>query len=98
LQQLHQVIQSSLKDIYQEAYSQYQCERIISINERVTLNKKDNKARPVDAIHGARYFEITMVICTPNSENVELMVKNDTATAQYYLVGYKIIPSNTLDK
>lgn len=94
LQQLHPVIVSSLREIYNEEYSQYGCERIISINERITMKYKDNKARPVDAIHGAKYFEITIVICRPNAEDVELILKNDTVTAQYYLVGYKIVPSN----
>lgn len=41
LQQLHPVIVSSLRDIYNEEYSQYGCERIISINERITIENKD---------------------------------------------------------
>jgi hypothetical protein len=92
LQQLHPIIVSSLRDIYKEEISQYGCERIISINERITTKNKDNKARPVDAIHGAKFFEVTIVICRPNGENVELILKNDTVKAQYYLVRYKITP------
>lgn len=91
LQQLHPVIVSSLRDIYKEEYTQFGCERIISINERITIKNKDKKAMPAEAIHGAKYFEITIAICRPNAENIELFLKNDTATAQYYLVGYKII-------
>ncbi len=92
LQQLHPVIIASLRQIYNEEYSQYGCERIISINEQITMKYKDNKARPVDAIHGAKYYEITIVICRPNAEEVELILKNDTVTAQYYLLRYRIVP------
>lgn len=94
LQQLHPVIVSSLKEINKEAYSQYGCERIVSINERVTIKNKDNKAMPADAIHGANYFEITVTICRSPSENVELILKNDSAMAQYYMAGYKIAASD----
>jgi hypothetical protein len=94
LQQLHPVIVSSLRNIFKEKYSQYGCERIVSINERITTKNKDNKARPVDAIHGAKFFEITIVICRPNGENVELILKNDTVNSQYYLVRYNIVPSD----
>ncbi|SFM46803.1 hypothetical protein SAMN03159341_1364 [Paenibacillus sp. 1_12] len=90
LQQLHPVIMTALRNIYKEEYSQYGCERIISINERLTIKNTDHRARPVDAIHGAKYFEITIVVCRTDAENVELILKNDTATAQYYLSGYKI--------
>ncbi|SEB86282.1 hypothetical protein SAMN05443246_2164 [Paenibacillus sp. GP183] len=93
LQQLHSVIVSSLKDIYKEKYPQFGCSRITLINERVTVKRKDKKASPVDAMHGATFFEITVVICRPNKDNVELILKNDTATAQYYLLSYKIFSS-----
>jgi hypothetical protein len=88
LQQLHPVIMSSLMDIYKETYSQFSCERILTINERVTIKNKHSKARPVDAIHGEKYFEITIGLCRPNGEYLELYLKNDTVTAQYYLVDY----------
>jgi hypothetical protein len=89
LQQLHQVIVFAHRDIYKEGTSQYISARIISINERTTIKNKDKIARPVDAVHGAKYFEIIIVICRPNGENVELFLKNDTKTSQYYLVSYK---------
>jgi hypothetical protein len=93
LQQLHFVIVSSLKEIYKEKYPQYGCGRITQINERVTVKRKEKKASPVDAMHGATFFEITVVLCRPNKDNVELILKNDTATAQYYLLSYKIFSS-----
>jgi hypothetical protein len=93
LQQLHPVIVSSLRELYKEEISQYGCARIVSINERITTKNKDNKARPFDLIHGAKFFEITIVICRPNGENIELILKNDTVNTQYYLVGYKIVHS-----
>lgn len=89
LQQLHHTIESSLRNIYEEQYSQYQHERIISINERVTTTNKQQKVTAVDAIHGQKYFEITVGLVRANGEYVELSLKNDTATAQYYLVSYK---------
>lgn len=70
LQQLHPIIVSSLNNIYKEKYSQFSCERILSINERVTMKNSYNKARPVDAIHGAKYFEITIGLCRPDGDYV----------------------------
>ncbi|WP_173192894.1 hypothetical protein [Paenibacillus alginolyticus] len=90
LQQLKPVIMSSLKEIFKEEYSQFNCEKILSINEGVTLNKNKEKARPVDAIHGAQYFEIKIALCRPDGHTVEMNLRNDTANAQYYLVEYKI--------
>lgn len=91
LQQLHPVIVSSLREIYNEKYSQFENERIISINERVTVKNKDINARAVDAIHGAKYFEITIMLSRPNSEMVELILSNEKTPAHYYLVNYKIL-------
>jgi hypothetical protein len=89
LQQLHTAIVSSLQSIYKEQYSQYQCVSIISINERVTSKNKEKKAKPVDAIHGQKYFEIVVGLLRTNGEYLELNLKNDTASAQFYLVGFK---------
>lgn len=48
--------------------------------------KEDNQqASPVDAVHGASYFEITVGLCKGSGEKIELRFKNDTPTAQYYL-------------
>ncbi|UUZ81128.1 hypothetical protein LJK88_41505 [Paenibacillus sp. P26] len=38
LQRLHDVIQSSVASIYQEQYAQYHSERIVSIQEQVTVS------------------------------------------------------------
>ncbi|BBI34119.1 hypothetical protein KCTCHS21_35180 [Cohnella abietis] len=89
MQQLHPVILSSLRSIYNEKYSQFSCERILSINERVAIKNRNNKARPVGAIHGAKYFEITIGLCRPDGESVELYIKNDTGSVQYHLAGFK---------
>ncbi|MCR8636572.1 hypothetical protein NV381_35905 [Paenibacillus sp. N5-1-1-5] len=88
LQELHTEIESSLNSIYSEKYSQFQCARIVSINERLTVSKQGTKSKPVDAIHGAKYFEINVGLLRKNDEYVELRLKNDTASAQYYLVNY----------
>lgn len=85
LQQLYPVIRSSLQDIYNEAYPSFGCERIISINERTTMAEDGRHASPVDAMHGATYFEITVGLCKGSGEKIELRLKNDTPTAQYYL-------------
>jgi hypothetical protein len=90
LQQLKPEIISSLKEIFKEEYSQFNCEKILSINERVTNNENIGKSRPVDAVHGAQYFEIKIVLCRPDGHTVEMDLRNDTANAHYYLVGYKI--------
>ncbi|MFC5652014.1 hypothetical protein ACFPYJ_23425 [Paenibacillus solisilvae] len=90
LQQLKPVIISSLKEIFKEEYSQFNCEKILSINERVTFNNNKEKAKPVDAIHGEQYFEIKITLCRPDGHTVEMDLRNDTANSQYYLVGYKI--------
>jgi hypothetical protein len=82
LQQLHYTIVSSLQNIYKEQISQYR-------NERVTTTNKQKNTQPVDAIHGQKYFEITVGLVRPNGEYVVLNLKNDTAAAQYYLVSYK---------
>ncbi|MDQ0896441.1 MULTISPECIES: hypothetical protein [unclassified Paenibacillus] len=89
LQQLHPVVYSSLQSIYHEQYTQYKCIRIVSINERVTASRKRAKELPVDAIHGQKYFEITVGILRSTGEYVELNLKNDTVSALYYLVNYK---------
>ncbi|MGE7825466.1 hypothetical protein [Paenibacillus sp. NPDC093718] len=85
LQQLYPVIRSSLQDIYHETYPSFGCERILSINERTTMAEDDYHASPVDAMHGASYFEITVGLCKGSGEKIELRFKNDTPTAQYYL-------------
>ncbi|ANA80044.1 hypothetical protein C7121_07170 [Paenibacillus glucanolyticus] len=85
LQQLYPVIRSSLQEIYSEAYPSFGCERIISINERVTMAEDSQHASPVDAMHGATYFEITVGLCKGSGEKIELRLKNDTPTAQYYV-------------
>ncbi|NOU94926.1 hypothetical protein GC093_17105 [Paenibacillus sp. LMG 31456] len=88
LQQLHPIIQSSLNSIYNEKYSQVRCTRVMSIHERITISKHGVETKPVDAIHGAKYFEIRVGLVRKNDEYVELRLKNDTASAQYYLVNY----------
>lgn len=85
LQQLYPVIRSSLQDIYKETYPAFGCERIVSINERTTMAEDNQQASPVDAMHGASYFEITVGLCKESGEKIELRFKNDTPTAQYYL-------------
>jgi hypothetical protein len=85
LQQLYPVIRSSLQDILHETYPSFGCERILSINERTTVTEDDHHASPVDAMHGASYFEITVGLCKGSGEKIELRFKNDTPTAQYYL-------------
>ncbi|MEC0206796.1 hypothetical protein P4H39_29740 [Paenibacillus lautus] len=85
LQQLYPVIRSSLQDIYKESYPAFGCERILSINERTTMKEDNQQASPVDAVHGASYFEITVGLCKGSGEKIELRFKNDTPTAQYYL-------------
>lgn len=85
LQQLYPVIRSSLQDIFHETYPSFGCERILSINERTTVTEDDHHASPVDAMHGASYFEITVGLCKGSGEKIELRFKNDTPTAQYYL-------------
>lgn len=85
LQQLYPIIRSSLQDIYRETYPAFGCERIVSINERTTMAEDNQQARPVDAMHGASYFEITVGLCKESGEKIELRFKNDTPTAQYYL-------------
>lgn len=85
LQLLYPVIRSALQDIYKETYPAFGCERILSINERTTMKEDNQQARPVDAVHGASYFEITVGLCKGSGEKIELRFKNDTPTAQYYL-------------
>ncbi|THF82650.1 hypothetical protein [Cohnella fermenti] len=77
LQQLHPAIVESLRGTYRERYVQFGCERIASINERGTAKRHADPARPVDAVHGAKFFEITVSICRPNGERVELDMRND---------------------
>ncbi|GLI05163.1 hypothetical protein YDYSG_11930 [Paenibacillus tyrfis] len=91
LQQLHSVIVASLKDIYMTEYATFNCERISNINEKVTVKSKDKGSIRADALHGAKYFEITVSLCNVGvkKDNVELYLKNDTPTAEFYLVGYK---------
>lgn len=90
LQQLKPVIMKSLREIYKEQYSQFNCEQILSINERLTINKNKEEATSVDAIHGAQYFEIVVSLCRPDGNRIQMFFKNDTVNAQYYLVSYKI--------
>lgn len=84
LQQLYPVIRSSLQEIYHETYPSFACERILSINERTTMTEEEH-ASPVDAMHGGRYFEITVGLCKGSGEKIELRFKNDTPTGQYVL-------------
>ncbi|MCM3273519.1 hypothetical protein [Paenibacillus elgii] len=96
LQQLHSVIVASLKDIYKTGYATFNCERITNINEKVTVKRKDNGTIRADALHGAKYFEITVSLCNVGvkKDNVELYLKNDTPTAKFYLVSYSITPKD----
>ncbi|GMX63972.1 hypothetical protein Elgi_33400 [Paenibacillus elgii] len=96
LQQLHSVIVASLKDIYMTEYATFNCERISNINEKVTVKSKDKGSIRADALHGAKYFEITVSLCNVGvkKDNVELYLKNDTPTAEFYLVGYIITPKD----
>ncbi|MGO4106282.1 hypothetical protein [Paenibacillus sp. YAF4_2] len=90
LQQLRPVIVKSLREIYKENVQQYNCEQVLSINERVTTTKNKDKAIRVDAIHGAQYFEILVGLCRPEGTRIEMLFKNDTADAQFYLINYRI--------
>ncbi|MCA0755914.1 hypothetical protein KP806_12725 [Paenibacillus sp. N4] len=92
LQQLNPIIMKSLRGIYHEKYSQFNCEQILSINERFTLNNHKDKAMPVDAIHGGQYFEIWVDICRPDGDHVHMLLKND-GSDDYYLDTYKILDS-----
>lgn len=94
IQQLHSVIVASLKGIYKTEYATFGCEKISSINERITVKSKDKGSIRADAIHGAKYFEITIGLCNVGikKDNVVLYLKNDSPTAGYYLVSYKIAP------
>ncbi|MEC0211073.1 hypothetical protein P4H70_19220 [Paenibacillus ehimensis] len=96
LQQLHSVIISSLKDIYKTEDATFHCERISNINERVTVKRIDKGSIRADALHGAKYFEITVSLCNVGvkKDHVELYLKNDSPTAEFYLVGYNIIPND----
>ncbi|WP_282940525.1 hypothetical protein [Paenibacillus sp. RC67] len=96
LQQLHSVIVASLKTIYSTEFATYSCERISSINELITQKIKDEGSIRVDAIHGAKYFEISVSLCSVGvkKDDVELYLKNDSPTADYYMVGYRIAPKD----
>ncbi|KOP65965.1 hypothetical protein AMS62_12495 [Bacillus sp. FJAT-18019] len=85
LQQLYPVIRSSLQEIYHETYPSFACERILSINKLTTTTEEEHQASPVDAMHGGRYFEITVGLCKGSGEKIELRFKNDTPTGQYVL-------------
>ncbi|GMK44629.1 hypothetical protein [Paenibacillus glycanilyticus] len=91
LQELNPVIKSSLQMIYNEKYPQFNCERIISINEHFTLKKNRSRALPVDAIHGAQYFEIAVELCKTDGERVQLLLKNDSPDGSYAMKDHKII-------
>ncbi|MFB0842647.1 hypothetical protein [Paenibacillus oleatilyticus] len=96
LQQLHTVIVTSLKEIYKTENVTFNCERISNINEKVTVKRKDKRSIRADALHGAKYFEITVSLCNVGvkQDNVELYLKNDTPTAEFYLVSYRLTPAN----
>ncbi|MGG3280610.1 hypothetical protein [Paenibacillus solani] len=85
LQHLYPVIRSSLQEIFHETYPSFACERILSINERTTITEEEHHASPVDAMHGGRYFEITVGLCKGSGEQIELRFKNDSPTGQYVL-------------
>ncbi|TYP69552.1 hypothetical protein [Paenibacillus methanolicus] len=91
LQQLDPVVRSAIGGIYREAYPQYGCERIAAINERVTARRVRERAHPVDAMHGARYYAIAVRVCRPKGDQLELWLRNDTVSAQYYLTGYRYL-------
>lgn len=91
LQQLKPVIMNSLQKIYNEKYSQFNCERVLSINERFTIKKAKDKATPVDAIHGAQYFEIWIDLCRPDGDRVQILLKNDGHNGGYQIITYKIV-------
>lgn len=91
LQQLHPLITKSLQDIYKEKYSQYKCEKILTINERFTISKKKESVMTVDALHGGRYFDILVGICRPDGQRLQLLFKNDTPNSKYYLVTYNFL-------
>ncbi|CAM3602388.1 hypothetical protein PALU110988_30195 [Paenibacillus lupini] len=90
LQQLRPVIVKSLREIYKESFQQYNCEQVLSINERFTTTKNKDKAIRVDAIHGGQYFEILVGICRPDGTRIEMLLKNDSVDAQFYLVTYRL--------
>lgn len=100
LQQLHPVIAASIKDIYKTQYAAFDCERISSINERVTVKNEDEGTLHADAIHGAKYFEITVTLCRvgANEDYVELYLKNDSPNAEYYLDHYNIMPKSQTNR
>ncbi|NIK71877.1 MULTISPECIES: hypothetical protein [unclassified Paenibacillus] len=91
LQELNPVIKSSLQQIYNERYPQFNGERIISINEHFTIKKNGSRTLPVDAIHGAQYFEIEVELSRPDGERIQLLLKNDGPDNSYALKAYKII-------
>jgi hypothetical protein len=93
LQELHPVVVKFLNRLYQEKFSQFGCERIEFIHDRVTAKLKKEHAHPVDALHGATYFEITVGLCRPNGERVELYLSNISGASRYRVTGYKITPS-----
>ena len=98
LQQLHSSIVSALKSIYKTEYIMIGCKQISSINSLVTLKNKDKESKSIsaDAMHGGKYFELTISLCDvgPEEDYVELYFKNDSAGANYYLVHYKITPKD----
>ncbi|RUS46040.1 hypothetical protein [Cohnella sp. AR92] len=93
LQELHPVVERFLNRIYREKYSQFGCERISSINERVTAKRQKEQAHPVDALHGAKYFEMTVELCRPDGERVELYLSNESGASRYLVNGYKLTPA-----
>ncbi|MFB9331107.1 hypothetical protein ACFFSY_34670 [Paenibacillus aurantiacus] len=96
LQQLDPVVRTAIGRIYRETYPQYGCERIVAINERVTTKQHRQPSLPVDAVHGARYYDITVRVCRPQGEQLDLRLWNDTVTAQYYLTCYRQVPEAEL--
>lgn len=68
LQQLHSSIVSALKSIYKTEYVMFGCKQISSINTLVTLKNQDKEIIRADAMHGGRYFELTISLCNVGSK------------------------------
>jgi hypothetical protein len=71
LVQLHPLIYSTLQRIYQEEFPQYMDARITSIDGAVTGVRKEGHASRVDAIGGARVYQIVIQLVKRGIEDEE---------------------------
>ncbi|CAM3917468.1 hypothetical protein COLU111180_14365 [Cohnella lubricantis] len=86
LQLLHEDIYKSLQTIFRVTIPQFNHERIARIDSYVTGLKPH---RPVDAIGGARVYEIDVEVTMSNGQRVLLTLNNESGS--YGMVKHRLL-------